>query len=716
MALAFVDSPNRYTVGNCADTTMSGVWLSVPSSLTPEKFQVDEPSFGGFGGTKAWKMIADPNAQDIRYSLAGGAVSEIFMCIPLYFPDLPIGAGRRRIEFRSDANALICYVSIEPTGTMALYNSAGTQIAVTPAPVIVAASWTYFEMRLLTGAGSAIWQMRDAAGNVIANFSGLTFAGTIGIIAHRVVYNVAEQLGTYYFGEPIVKNTTGTKQNTWYANGGVKVYRMVANADDPASDWSFTGRRMFGPGVGQMIGATPNAGPDTNSGWRTADAAALELGSGDYTIEGTFRWNGLPGTAATQYLASKWFPSAAVSWGLKLYENGGAYYLSLEIDTDGTSGAQVVVHDFPFTPNVYQPYAIAISRNAGVNRLYIDGVRQGPAVADANTYANTSAQLVVGARQAGATSLADPFNGWIDEFRYTVGVGRYPTEYTPATSAFPRSASDPSWGNVQLLMGWDTSSVDDSQFGRVITQNGDATQLTTDDGLFGYQSIDKPGRDDTFVQAALIAASGTLEFIANATNGTTCVIGSKTYTFKTVLAVADDVFIGVDADTTIDNLIAAVNAASGAGTKYGTGTTANADASATALPGAIVSVEALVPGTAGNSLAFTTTVVSAVISGAGTLTGGEDIPGPGIYKLERVPRGVTRIEAIGLFTRRSVYGPGSAQLTPSLIDSSLAASSGVNAAAPTNPGWQVDLFSSNGGNNWTTADLIDAKLQLDRTA
>jgi hypothetical protein len=214
----------------------------------------------------------------------------------------------------------------------------------------------------------------------------------------------------------------------------------------------------------------------------------------------------------------------------------------------------------------------------------------------------------------------------------------------------------------------------------------------------------------------LLAASGTFELTVNPTNGQQTVVGAATYTFNTVLGGAFSILIGVDIDATISNLIAAIELGPGIGTLYGTGTTANADAAAAPLPGAIASIVAIVPGTAGNSIVFTTTVTGAVISGAGTLTGGVDIPAASDYVLQRLPRGITRVDSVSVFTRRSVFGVGGAEMQPGFVDAALAVSNGTNASAPANPGWQADLFSANGANAWTTTDLLGSKVRVNRTS
>lgn len=102
------------------------------------------------------------------------------------------------------------------------------------------------------------------------------------------------------------------------------------------------------------------------------------------------------------------------------------------------------------------------------------------------------------------------------------------------------------------------------------------------------------------------------------TNSGTLAGGSDT----TPLAI-NDIQIGESATATAMNITAAINAAEGAGTIYGTGTVPNTDANATFVNNK-VHVEAIVAGAAGNSIAFTTNSDSLSLSGSGTLTGGFD--------------------------------------------------------------------------------------------
>jgi hypothetical protein len=127
--------------------------------------------------------------------------------------------------------------------------------------------------------------------------------------------------------------------------------------------------------------------------------------------------------------------------------------------------------------------------------------------------------------------------------------------------------------------------------------------------------------------AGTAAATGTLtgSGSTNVSDGDTVTIGSTVYRFKTVMAQINDIQIaGIgNSDTSVQNLIFAINGAGTPGTSYYTGTVANTQVSAGILGSHAVTITALAQGLAGNSIASTKS--SSVLSwGAATLSGGTD--------------------------------------------------------------------------------------------
>lgn len=125
--------------------------------------------------------------------------------------------------------------------------------------------------------------------------------------------------------------------------------------------------------------------------------------------------------------------------------------------------------------------------------------------------------------------------------------------------------------------------------------------------------------------AGTAAATGTLtgSGSTNVSDGDVVTIGTQVYRFKTTMAQAFDVQIGGsgNSDTSLNNLIDAINLTGTSGTNWFAGTTQNTKVTAGALSAHAFAVTAISQGLQGNTVA--TTKTSAVLSwGAATLTGG----------------------------------------------------------------------------------------------
>lgn len=131
------------------------------------------------------------------------------------------------------------------------------------------------------------------------------------------------------------------------------------------------------------------------------------------------------------------------------------------------------------------------------------------------------------------------------------------------------------------------------------------------------------GNKESFTAAAKI-----LTFASNVAAADTITIGTQTYTFRTALttsATANEVLIGADLTASRDNLVAAVMRAAGAGTLYGSDTTANTAATAVATSTDQLTATAITKGTVGNSVAIAeVSTHTSWAGGAVTLSGGTD--------------------------------------------------------------------------------------------
>lgn len=81
----------------------------------------------------------------------------------------------------------------------------------------------------------------------------------------------------------------------------------------------------------------------------------------------------------------------------------------------------------PVTTGVW--HHVAFARSGGVSRIFLNGGLEG-SIADATNYSSTAARTLFGTR-GGVQDY------YIDEFRYTIGHGRYDAPFTPPTGPFP---------------------------------------------------------------------------------------------------------------------------------------------------------------------------------------------------------------------------------------------------------------------------------------
>lgn len=156
---------------------------------------------------------------------------------------------------------------------------------------------------------------------------------------------------------------------------------------------------------------------------------------------------------------------------------------------------------------------IAIARSGTSNRLYVDGTQVGGTITDSTSWVVNPSAVWIGSQAAG-TSM----NGFIDDFRWTVGSSR---NYTGATIQVPASnfptvgtsgqPTDGYFSNVVALLHMDgtgTTFTDSSAAPKTITASG-ATQSTAQ-SKFGGKSAAFNGSSSL---AAPLTAFGTSDFV-----------------------------------------------------------------------------------------------------------------------------------------------------------------------------------------------------------
>jgi hypothetical protein len=150
---------------------------------------------------------------------------------------------------------------------------------------------------------------------------------------------------------------------------------------------------------------------------------AFAFGSADFTIEFWLYANALPAASTVAFL----FDTRPAS-------TQGAYPV-IYLDTDGTiklfvNSANRITSSVISTGTWYY---VALTRSSGVTKMFLNGTQTGSNYTDSTVY--LASALFVGASYSGGASIANFFNGYIQDLRITRGVAR-PITASP-TAPFP---------------------------------------------------------------------------------------------------------------------------------------------------------------------------------------------------------------------------------------------------------------------------------------
>lgn len=272
----------------------------------------------------------------------------------------------------------------------------------------------------------------------------------------------------HFDGADASTTITDETGRTWTANG---------NAQLDTAQSKFGGASLYLDGTGDWV--------------ETPHAAALSIGSQDFCVEA---WIRPTGPAKTKMIANKRPSSGAWDFSFSVASDNRLVCSTWgDVDVSATSEPGAIVDD------TWQH--VAAVRNGGTLTVYINGTAAGSVAISGAADAST-AVLRVG--RDGYDSSRD-FHGWIDEFRFTVGVPRYTQDFVPAGEAF-------SLGLPGLIVEGDLSVVGGiSSGGTPVSLNGHTHTLNS-----SLTDVDTTGRADG---SALIWSSTQNEWVAGPQGG-----------------------------------------------------------------------------------------------------------------------------------------------------------------------------------------------------
>lgn len=198
----------------------------------------------------------------------------------------------------------------------------------------------------------------------------------------------------------------GSDASTTFTDNSPVGHTVTANANAQID----TAQSKFGGASGLFDG--------TGDYLQVADAASLDFGTGDFTVEGWVR----PNASGVQGIVGKGDGAGSSGWtvffntgpNLHVYQGGAYRCTSNSNQSTGTW------------------YHFAAVRSGSTWTLYVDGVAQTATGTSADNLDNAS-NLRIGGQ---LTGIAGDYNGWIDDLRITKGVARYTANFSVPTHAY----------------------------------------------------------------------------------------------------------------------------------------------------------------------------------------------------------------------------------------------------------------------------------------
>ena len=204
-----------------------------------------------------------------------------------------------------------------------------------------------------------------------------------------------------------------------YDYSGLNNIDTVGNAQiDTAIKKYGTGSVKFDGGTGDYLSIQPSPN--------------LDLGTGDFTIEG---WFYKTATTSIQTLASSgsyYTTGANGNWILRISSATQIAFASY----DGQSNEEYVEFSAATSLNTWHHFAL-VREGTGTNqtKFYLDGTLAGSMTVSKSLTDGGVNGIYVGSDVAWTNVT---FEGYLDDFRITKGIARYTANFTPPTAALPK--------------------------------------------------------------------------------------------------------------------------------------------------------------------------------------------------------------------------------------------------------------------------------------
>lgn len=248
----------------------------------------------------------------------------------------------------------------------------------------------------------------------------------------------------------------------------------------------------------------------SGDGLYCVDSADWDLGSDSFTIDAWVRWASFPSTPT---VICQHYESASKYYTFQVYTTYGDRKLLIYF-YDGGPYLGLSSSALTLTTNTW--YHVAVVKNGTSVKLYLNGTEVGSTTY--GTLPTFNGNLYIGIEGSGSYS----FNGWIDELRFSKGVARWTSNFTPASDEYSADIvgeNDESFSVDDYLDAIGVDNFDESFSANDIVVGSVLHDIATDGDSFSLDDslqagFDHQGQDN---ESFTVSSTLTLEYSLGST-------------------------------------------------------------------------------------------------------------------------------------------------------------------------------------------------------
>jgi len=208
----------------------------------------------------------------------------------------------------------------------------------------------------------------------------------------------------------------GANGSTTFADESGKVWTAAGNAKISTSRSVFGGASGYFDGNGDYISTPANAD--------------FGLGSNNFTFDFRFNTAALP-TATPYQIYHIYNPSDPNDYfRITMWQSGGSYTFQLQEVINGSNSFSTNLNYESFSNATW--YHIAFCRSGSNVYYFVNGVLK-TTTACSTTFTYLTSSLFIGNDSGNGA----PYYGYLDEFRFSNGIARWTSDFTPPTQPYP---------------------------------------------------------------------------------------------------------------------------------------------------------------------------------------------------------------------------------------------------------------------------------------